>query len=195
MSQQQAVEMFGCYFSQLLFICQNDDYVCVKVPVSAWSVSLFNKFYVCTPNRTCRLRTEPIVLVSRTRFVFCASALSTAWRKRSWQRPNTNWTWTRRSSRPACLTRSLQAVNAGPSYRPFWSTRSRTRSGLEEAAALGGRGWVWSEPVPTSPTHPHPPVRCSTSSFSPFFPSLSVCIPSFLFSRTWDFTNALLFLI
>lgn len=44
MSQQQAVEMFGCYFSQLLFICQNDDYDCVKIPVSARSLSLLTSF-------------------------------------------------------------------------------------------------------------------------------------------------------
>ncbi len=124
--------------------------------------------------RICRPRTEPIVSASRMRCVCSASAPSTAWRRRSWQRPSTSWMWTRRSSRPACSTRSLQAMSAAPSYRPFWSTRSRTRSGLEEAAALGGRGWVWSEPVPTSPTHPHPPVRCPTSSFSLFF--LLLCL-------------------
>lgn len=86
-------------------------------------------FFLPDLPRTCRLRTEPTVSVNRMRCVCCASALSTVWRRKSWLLPSINWMWTRRSSRPACLTRSLPATSAGPSYRPSWNTRSKTRSG------------------------------------------------------------------
>lgn len=132
------------------------------------------------PDRTCKLRTGPTALVSRMRCASFGSAPSTAWRRRFWRRPSTNWMLTRRSSRRACLTRSRRAVSVGPSYRPFWSTRNRTRSGLVEAAALGGRGWVWSERCHVA----HPPTSaCAlvpTSSLSPyFFFFLFVSLPLF----------------
>lgn len=77
--------------------------------------------------RTCRLRTGHIASASRMRCVSFVCAQSTAWRRRSWPLQNTSWTWTRRSSRLACLTRSLQDMSAGPFYRLFWNTRSRMR--------------------------------------------------------------------
>lgn len=80
--------------------------------------------------RICRLRTGHIASVSRMRCVYFVCAPLTAWRRRSWLLQNTSWTWTRRSSRLACLTRSLQDMSAGPFYRLFWNMRSRMRSEL-----------------------------------------------------------------
>lgn len=82
--------------------------------------------------RTCKLRTEPIALVNRTRCGCCVFARSTAWRRKSWPLPSTNSMWTRKSSRPGCLTRSLPATSVGPSCRPSWNTRSKTRSGVRK---------------------------------------------------------------
>lgn len=86
--------------------------------------------------RICKLRIERIALVSRMRCVFFVCAPSTAWRRRSWLLQNTSLMWIRRSSRPECLTRSLQDLSDVPFYRPFWSMRSRMRS---------EHCWLWNK--------------------------------------------------
>lgn len=95
--------------------------------------------------RTYRLKTEPIASASRTRCECCASAPSTAWKRKFWQLPSINWMWTRKSSRPACSIRNPPATSGGPSCRPSWSTRSKTRSGVKSL-------WMC---VP-APAHLHP---------------------------------------
>ncbi len=87
---------------------------------------MFLNAFLVSP-RICRPRIAPIVSGSRTRCVCCVCAPWTAWRRRSWPLPNTSWTWTRRSSRPVCLTRSRPATSAELSCRPSWSTKSRMR--------------------------------------------------------------------
>ncbi len=87
---------------------------------------MFLNTFLVSP-RICRPRIAPIVSGSRTRCVCCVCAPWTAWRRRSWPLPNTSWTWTRRSSRPVCLTRSRPATSAELSCRPSWSTKSRMR--------------------------------------------------------------------
>lgn len=79
--------------------------------------------------RICKPRIAPIVSGSRMRCVCCVCVPWTAWRRRYWLLPNTNWTWTRRSSRPVCSTRNPPAMSAGLSCRPSWSTKSRMRYG------------------------------------------------------------------
>ena len=69
--------------------------------------------------RICRPRIAPIVSGRRTKCAFCVWWRSGRSKSEFWPPPGTNWTWTRKSSRPACLTRNRLEPIGDNSSRPF----------------------------------------------------------------------------